>query len=56
MSMATYKVRILARAAIIRYNGGERGINEILDSYNLNVENRALVEEQIKASNPEIFS
>ncbi|GIO13043.1 hypothetical protein J19TS2_25980 [Cohnella xylanilytica] len=56
MPMATYKVRILARAAIIRYSGGERDINEILDSYNLNVKDRALVEEQIKASNPEIFS
>ncbi len=52
--MAPYKVRIIARAAVIRYNAGEEQVNAILDSYNLTQEDRGLVAAQIAAYAPEI--
>lgn len=54
MAMAAYKVRIVARAVVIRYNAGETDVDAVLDSYNLSDEDRTLVLAQIAVSNPEI--
>lgn len=54
MAMAAYKVRIIARAVVIRYNAGETDLAAILDSYNLMEEDRTLVLAQVTVSDPGI--
>lgn len=54
MAMADYKVRIIARAVVIRYQAGENDLPGILNSYNLSAEDRALVAAQVAAMAPEI--
>lgn len=54
MPMAMYKIRIIARACITRYNNGEREITDIVDSYNLSADNRELVLAEIFAQRPDI--
>ena len=54
MAMAAYKVRIIARACITRYDAGEGDMLAIVDSYNLAEEDRQLVLAQIAAWRPDI--
>ena len=54
MPMAEYKIRIIARACITRYDAGEGNMLAIVDSYNLAPEDRDLVLAQIAAWRPDI--
>ena len=48
MAMAPYKIRIIARACITRYDAGEGAMLDIVDSYNLTEDDRQLVIAQIE--------
>ncbi|WP_217597179.1 hypothetical protein [Cohnella sp. GbtcB17] len=52
--MPMYKIRIIANACITRYNGGEREITDVVDSYNLAADDRELVLAEIYAKRPDI--
>ncbi|MCK9862041.1 hypothetical protein [Paenibacillus sp. ATY16] len=54
MTMANYKIRIIASACLTRYNAGECNIETIIDSYDLQVEDRELIIDQIKIKRPEL--
>lgn len=54
MAMPMYKIRIIANACITRYNGGEREITDIVDSYNMSAEDRDLVLAEIYTKRPDI--
>lgn len=54
MAMAMYKIRIIAAACITRYNNGEGDIDDIVDSYNMSAEDRALVMAEIYTRRPDI--
>jgi len=45
--MNAFKIKITAQACIIRYDRGETNLSFIIDSYNLALENRTLVEANI---------
>jgi len=49
-----YQIRIIASACITRYNGGEREITGIVDSYGMAQEDRELVLAEICAKRPDI--
>jgi hypothetical protein len=52
--MASYKIRIIARACITRYDAGEGTMQEIMDSYGLASKDRDPVLTQIAAWRPDI--
>jgi hypothetical protein len=54
MAMAAYKVRIIANACITRYDGGEREMIDIVNSYNLTTEDANLVKAEIVVKRPDI--
>lgn len=54
MAMPMYKIRIIANACITRYNGGEREITDIVDSYNMAQEDADLVLAEIYTKRPDI--
>jgi len=54
MPMASYKIRIIARACITRYDAGEGTMQEIMDSYGLASKDRDPVLTQIAAWRPDI--
>lgn len=49
-----YKVRVIANACIGRYHMGERPIEMIVDSYNLNEQHRGQIVNEIKYKRPDI--
>jgi len=53
MAMAMYKIRIIANACITRYNGGERGITDIVNSYSTGQEGSGLVFAEIYTKRPD---
>jgi len=54
LAMAMYKIRIIANACITRHNGGERGITDIVESYNMAQDDRELVLAEVYAKRPDI--
>ncbi|MFC3800014.1 hypothetical protein [Cohnella sp. GCM10012308] len=52
--MAMYKVRIIANACITRYDGGERNLLDIVNSYNLSTDDATLVKTEIATKRPDI--
>lgn len=54
MSLAAYKVRIIANACITRYDASERGLVDILKSYNLSPDDEALVKKELSSKCAEI--
>ncbi|WP_424766289.1 hypothetical protein [Paenibacillus sp. sgz302251] len=54
MAMPMYKIRIIAAACITRYNHGEGDIDDIVNSYHMGAEDRALVMAEIYSRRPDI--
>lgn len=54
MALADFKIRIIARACVTRYNNGEGDIGTIVDSYNLAAEDRELVLAYVYSIRPDI--
>lgn len=54
MALPMYKIRIVANACITRYERGERTMNDIVSSYTMTEEDKALVVAEIVAKRPEI--
>ena len=54
MAMPMYKIRIIANACITRYDRGERTMNDIISSYPMAEEDKALVIAEITAKRPDI--
>lgn len=54
MAKPMYQIRIIANACITRYNGGERSITDIVDSYNMAQEDTDLVLAEIYTKRPDI--
>lgn len=54
MAKPMYQIRIIASACITRYNGGERDVSNIVDSYGMAQEDRDLVLAEIYAKRPDI--
>ncbi|WP_172455529.1 hypothetical protein [Paenibacillus sp. BIHB 4019] len=53
MPMPDYKVRVMTNACITRYDKGERGIADIVDSYGLPSADAELVLMEIAVKRPE---
>lgn len=54
MAMPMYKIRIIANACITRYDGGEREMIDIINSYNMAEADANLVKAEIAAKRPDI--
>lgn len=54
MAMAMYKIRIIANACITRYERGERSMNDIINSYTMEADDKELVIAEITAKKPEL--
>lgn len=54
MAMPMYKIRIIANACVTRYDGGEREMIDIINSYNLMTDDSNLVKAEIAAKRPDI--
>ena len=52
--LADYKIRILARACVTRYERGEKDIVAVVESYNMGQENEVLVYAYIFVIRPDI--
>ncbi|NUU61280.1 hypothetical protein [Paenibacillus agri] len=53
-SLAAAKIRLMANACITRFDRGERPIEDVIHSYNMQVDNEQLVREQIVEKRPDI--
>ncbi|MDN4085982.1 hypothetical protein [Paenibacillus polymyxa] len=53
-AMSMPRVRICANACITRYERGERGIENVVDSYQMDDENRNLVLAEIYSKRPDL--
>jgi hypothetical protein len=54
MALAGYKIRITANACIIRWEDGERTMNDIVASYNHPQEDSDLIKAEIIKKRPDI--
>ncbi|SDC70478.1 hypothetical protein SAMN02799630_01235 [Paenibacillus sp. UNCCL117] len=54
MAMSQPKVRIIANACITRYDSGEGGIIDIVNSYNMAAVDQELVLAQVYARRPDL--
>lgn len=54
MALEPFKVRVIARACITRYNNGDGNIETIVGSYNHTTENNDLIFAEIIAMRPDI--
>ncbi|WP_440706237.1 hypothetical protein [Heyndrickxia oleronia] len=52
--LADYKIRVIARACVTRYERGEDNIVDIVESYNMGEENEVLVYAYIFVIRPDI--
>lgn len=54
MAMAMYKIRIIANACITRWERGERSMNNIINGYNMEADDKALVIAEIVSKRPNL--
>lgn len=54
MALALYKIRIIANACMTRYDRGERSMNDIINGYNMEKDDKELVIAEIVAKRPKL--
>lgn len=52
--MPMYKIRIIANACITRHERGERSMNDIIEGYNMEADDKALVTAEIISKRPNL--
>lgn len=54
MAMAMFKIRVIANACITRWERGERTMNDIINGYNMQDDDKALVTAEIISKKPKL--